>query len=259
MSSSSGGTNRAGQISSTNKIKTIHSNAPTPGFQLVGKNGKPLNNSTNPVSPNFQQIINNHPLLNMSNTAFEYNVIPTHTQPINTTSPMSPNIMTPITAALMSTISVRLRLGRFGTASYNKMHTINSLQQSFPLDYIGPVIILVESSDPNTNLGNWHPISAAKFFTNNFTGIINIKPAGRKKIKITFDIITNGNLCLSSSILNDNNYKSIIPSTLIFSYGIIKLDISVSEEEFLESVQLPLCIQTYQRKKRKQHSSNPPC
>jgi hypothetical protein len=108
MSSFSGGTNHAGQTS-TNKIKTTHSNIPTPGFQLVGKNGKLRENSINPVSPNFQQLINNHPPpFDVSNTAYDYNLLSPHTQSINTTSPMVPTIMISITAALMSTISVRL-------------------------------------------------------------------------------------------------------------------------------------------------------
>ena len=52
---------------------------------------------------------------------------------------------------------------------------INILQTSFSPDYIGPVTILVESMDANINLGNWHPIKAAKFFSNNFLGITAIK------------------------------------------------------------------------------------
>jgi hypothetical protein len=90
--------------------------------------------------------------------------------------------------------------------------------------------------DANINLGNWHPIKAAKFFSINFSGITNIKPAGSKKIKISFDTIFNGNCCLNSNILKDNYYNAIIPSTLIFSYGILKLDTTVSEAEFLEGV-----------------------
>jgi len=35
---------------------------------------------------------------------------------------------------------------------------INLLQKSFSPDYIGPITILVESTDANINLGNWHPI-----------------------------------------------------------------------------------------------------
>lgn len=129
----------------------------------------------------------------------------------------------------------------------NSNKRISTLQQSFSPDYNGPIIVLVESINDNTNLGNWHPIKTAKFFSNNFTGIINIKPAGSKKIKITFDSIINGNTCLNSSILNENNYKAIIPSTLIFSYGIIKLDNAISEAEFFEGVRSPITIDAFKR------------
>jgi len=53
-------------------------------------------------------------------------------------------------------------------------------QQTFPSDYIGPVMKLVECIDLNKNLGNWHPIKGANFFSTNFTGITDIKPAGSK-------------------------------------------------------------------------------
>jgi len=64
--------------------------------------------------------------------------------------------------------------------TYNNNKHVNILQQSFSSDYTGPVIVLIESLIENTNLGSWHPIRAAQFFSMNFTGI-NIKPAGSKK------------------------------------------------------------------------------
>ncbi|XP_060845529.1 LOW QUALITY PROTEIN: uncharacterized protein LOC132925125 [Rhopalosiphum padi] len=124
---------------------------------------------------------------------------------------------------------------------------INLLQKSFAPNYIGPITIFVESTDANINLGNWPPIKAAKFFSNNFSGITNIKPAGSKKIKISFDTIFNGNCCLNSNILNENNFNAIIPSTLIFSYGIIKLDTAVSEVAFFESVRSSVKIDAFKR------------
>lgn len=35
----------------------------------------------------------------------------------------------------------------------------------------GVIIVLIEYFDDDKNLGNWHPIKTAKFFTNNFTGL----------------------------------------------------------------------------------------
>ncbi|KAL4154290.1 hypothetical protein QTP88_002112 [Uroleucon formosanum] len=90
-------------------------------------------------------------------------------------------------------------------------------QQSLPSDYIGPIFILVASINTEINLGKWHPVKAAKFFSTNFTGITNIKPAGFKKVKITFDSIENGNMCLKSAFLSDHGFSASIPSNLIYS------------------------------------------
>jgi hypothetical protein len=78
------------------------------------------------------------------------------------------------------------------TNNYNN----NTLLHFFIPDYNGPIIILALCIDQNKNMDNWHPISAAKFFTKNFIGISNIKSADSKKIKITFNSIINGNNCL---------------------------------------------------------------
>jgi hypothetical protein len=113
--------------------------------------------------------------------------------------------------------------------------------------YNGPVMILIECTDVNKNLGNWHPIKAAKFFSTNFTGIINIKPAGAKKIKIIFDSISIGNLCLTSDVLSEHGFTANIPSNLIYSFGIIKLDSDVSEFYFLDGVQSSFPIVSFKR------------
>ena len=88
MSSSSGGTNRAGQIQLTSKTKSSLSKNPasSSGFQIVGKNGKPIKNTPNQISPGFQQIIDNPPSLNLSSTAFNYDVLSPLT--VNTSGPM---------------------------------------------------------------------------------------------------------------------------------------------------------------------------
>ncbi|KAL4099052.1 hypothetical protein QTP88_023547 [Uroleucon formosanum] len=109
-------------------------------------------------------------------------------------------------------------------------------QQSFPWDYIGPIFILVESINTEINLGKWHPVKAAKFFSTNFTGITNIKPAGFKKVKITFDSIENGNMCLKSAFLSDHGFSASIPSNLIYSFGVIKFDIDLSEDDIREGL-----------------------
>ncbi|CAI6358865.1 unnamed protein product [Macrosiphum euphorbiae] len=120
-------------------------------------------------------------------------------------------------------------------------------QQTFPSDYIGPVMKLVECIDLNKNLGNWHPIKGAKFFSTNFAGKIDIKPAGSKKIKISFDSILNGNLCLISDALNEHGFAASVPSNLIYSFGIIKLDQDVSDDDFRDGVQSSFKIVSFKR------------
>lgn len=73
MPQSSGGKNRAGHHQSVSKIKANNrDSAPEPGFQLVGKNGKPLKSQLSPVSPSLQQISNDPPTLNIACMAFNY-------------------------------------------------------------------------------------------------------------------------------------------------------------------------------------------
>jgi len=80
MSSSSGGTNRTGRNSISNKHGNQHvKNIAGPGYQLVGKNGKPIKNSSCPVSPSFQQIMDNPPNLDISSSAFNYSSLSTQT------------------------------------------------------------------------------------------------------------------------------------------------------------------------------------
>jgi len=78
MPSSSGGVNRTGPNQAGNKFKsTVAKNSITnSGFQIVGKNGKPLKNPSSPVSPSFQQIVDNPPSLyvsDISSSVFDYN------------------------------------------------------------------------------------------------------------------------------------------------------------------------------------------
>jgi hypothetical protein len=125
-------------------------------------------------------------------------------------------------------------------------YNYNNLLHSFTTDYNGSIILLAECIDQNKNMGNWHPISVAKFFTKNVIGISNIKPADSKKIKITFNSIINGNNCLNFDIARSNGFNVNILSSLIYSYGIIKLDNNVSEE-FFEGRRSSVTIEAFKR------------
>ncbi|KAL4149726.1 hypothetical protein QTP88_003602 [Uroleucon formosanum] len=256
MPSSSGGTNRAGQNNISNKHKNQHvKNITGPGYQVVGKNGKPIKVTSCPVTPSFQQIMDNPPTLDISSSAFNYSSLFTQTAITSGSTAIDvdvnvnerPNELdTGSTSSSLNNTSIQSTFLTNSDISNTNKH-LNILQKSLSPDYIGPITILVESIDANNNLGNWHSMKAAKFFSNNFPGITNIKPAGSKKIKISFDTIINGNFYLNSNILNKNNYNAIIPSTLIFSYGIIKLDTTVSEAEFFEGGRSSVKIDAFKR------------
>ncbi|KAL5233586.1 hypothetical protein ACI65C_000996 [Semiaphis heraclei] len=80
MPSSSGGTNRASRNSISNKHGNQHvKNIAGTGYQLVRKNGKPIKNSSCPVSPSFQQIMDNPPTLDISSSTFNYSSLSTQT------------------------------------------------------------------------------------------------------------------------------------------------------------------------------------
>ncbi|KAL4127071.1 hypothetical protein QTP88_011269 [Uroleucon formosanum] len=251
MPSTSGGNSRSGQSPATTKIKhTVTTNpASTHGFSTMGKKGKVFKNSNNPLSPSLQSIIENPPLLNTSQTTFNFNVVTD-----NTSIPDS-NIILVDNQTIEHTSVVSLSTDKTPSSPVTNtdidMHATNynnnNLLHSFTPDYNDAIIILAECIDQNINMGNWHPISAAKFFTKNFIGISNIKPAGSKKIKITFNSILNGNNCLNSDIPRSNGFHVNIPSSLIYSYGIIKLDINISEEEFFEGQCSPVTIEAFKR------------
>jgi hypothetical protein len=254
MSSSSGGGSRTGQNSSTNKMKstTLTKNTgPSSEFTLVSytRKSKAKINPTSPVSPGLQQIINNPPILNTSNTAFNYNISDNTHEPIIIDDAINgnnrPNELD--TATMLSTDNTTPLTTQNPSTNTHSNNNNNTLLRSFSPEYNGPIIILAESTDLNKNLGNLHPFKTAKFFSTNFTGITNIKPVGPKKVKITFNSITNGNLCLSSKIPCDNGFQVSIPVSLIFSYGVIKLDNNVSETEFFEGLHSPVPIENFKR------------
>ena len=74
----------------------------------------------------------------------------------------------------------------------------------------------MEHLDFNLKIDHWHTLKYANIFSSNFVGINNIKAIGHKKIMITFN--TN------------------ISSTLIYTFGIIRVDSSLTEEDFREGL-----------------------
>lgn len=109
-------------------------------------------------------------------------------------------------------------------------------QEIFVSNYTGPLHVIV-SSTANKNIGNLHPVKLGKLFIQHFKGVTNIAPIGSHRVKITFDSINNANICLRSTWLLENDYSATIPSSLIYSLGVIRLDPCVSDEDFLEGLE----------------------
>jgi len=114
----------------------------------------------------------------------------------------------------------------------------------FPANYAGPLLILLLS---NNHLGKVHPISTGKFLTKNFVGILTIHSAGSNQIKVTFDSIKNANVCVTSPLLGSNRFKESIPNTLLYCFGVIKLDNVVSEDEFWEGLESQVKVLSFRR------------
>lgn len=68
-----------------------------------------------------------------------------------------------------------------------------------------------------------------------------------KKIKITFDLTFHANICLESPLLQENKLTAYIPSTLIFSHGIIKLDTAFPVKDFWDSIKSEFEIVAFKR------------
>ncbi|XP_050541519.1 uncharacterized protein LOC126905642 [Daktulosphaira vitifoliae] len=132
--------------------------------------------------------------------------------------------------------------------SYTDNHTISTQHgiTRFPDNYSGPICVLLSSTDEK-NLEKLNPVKLGKVLTKSFKGIINIKFISTKRLKITLDIVHNANLFLNSSHHSENGLSASIPSTLLFSLGVIRLDINVTETDFWDSLECSTEILSFRR------------
>jgi hypothetical protein len=62
-------------------------------------------------------------------------------------------------------ISTPINISTYSTDNSNVINMSSQpTQQTFAADYNGPVMILIECTVFNKNLGNWHPIKQPNFF-----------------------------------------------------------------------------------------------
>jgi len=106
-------------------------------------------------------------------------------------------------------------------------------------------MILVASSSHENNLGKLHPVSIGKLLTKNFSGIVSITPADPQRIKVLFESIIKANTCISSPILVTNNLVANIPSSLLYCFGVIRLDVNITDKDFWEGHESPSKIVSF--------------
>lgn len=263
------------------KIKTVLLSTSRPGHNIgpvaPNKNNKKNNSKSNnlnnhanlnaDISPNLQHIIDNHPTLNVNESIFNYdNVSTTQTSHeivqsddvimSNTNNALDKNNLIAFSSDSINTESEP------GTTITNSSHITNqrtipgrthtkhaSAQhlKHFEENFTGTPIIIIELLDTNNTNGSWHPLKWAKLLCNNFFGINSIKPNGFRKVKVAFDSTFHANKCLESPLLSEHNLSAFIPSTLIFSHGIIKLDTSLPEEDFWEGLKCDVPVIAFKR------------
>jgi len=254
-SSSGGGDNRphdpnnsTGKIKKTSNASRLHNTDQdwTIKSSKKASQSKKVSNPTSPISPTLQQINNNPPVLNMPSNTFDYDI--SLSQSTNDTSGNNMNIDSVLSHSTIDhanapVIANATNIADSSNANINSdSNLIQSLRNSeqfnkhFSADYNGPFTTIAEHSDVNLKIDHWHPLKYAKIFSSNFDGINNIKLIGHKKIKITFNTKLSANNFLTSSLLANIGFTAYIPSTLIYSFGIIRVDSSLTEEDFWDGL-----------------------
>lgn len=239
------------------------------------KNNKSSNNTpSTPISPNLQHIIDRNPQLQLpSGTQFQFNdsnithvnndndniiTLPAvdcysvdmdldnslnnscdkngtgHATVANDHSPPNVNTM-PDNTSLTYTSSKQLN-----------SHGRDSNLIKFSDNFTGVPVIIIEAISDNNNVGKLHPMKVGKLFFNKFNGILRIDPIG-VRVKVTFDSIISANICLSSVELSTMGLQAYIPSTLVYSFGVINLDVSFPEEDFWEGLDSTVQVVSFRR------------
>jgi len=94
---------------------------------------------------------------------------------------------------------------------------------------------MVDAIDKNLQPGKLHPMKIGKIIHGKINGVTEIKALGAR-VRVTFDSVTNANICLTGNPLMSLGFSVLIPSTLVYSVGVIRLDQSTSESDFFEGL-----------------------
>jgi len=104
----------------------------------------------------------------------------------------------------------------------------------FSPSYTGPIDFIIDSIDKKLHLGKWPPMKINKIIHGNIFGVTGTKSISAS-VRLTFDYLTNANICFTPQPLTSHGLRTSIPSTLIYRHGVIRLEPSISEQEFHEA------------------------
>lgn len=195
---------------------------------VTSKRGK-CQTTINPAPPNLKHIIDNHAQLNLSitglnntNNPAEFNftvddgIMITDNKNFNTIS------VDPVT----DDISLPIYKSKNKDFIYNI--TDNNLF-SFSESYSCSIYIIINSTDTKLHPGKIHLIKISKLIHGLIKGMTKIKPIGAS-VRLTFDNISNANLCLTSQPISNHDFMTSISTTLVNS--VIRLDQNISQNFF---------------------------
>jgi len=261
-----GGGRQYGQSLSTGKIKhkVSRNNEADKDWTLV--TGEQFqnksSNSVNPILPNFQHILDKHPVLNLNRSTFNCNSTLSpynnpHIEHMFLDSNLSQCITKSSSIKVLDNNNASICTNSSNTVSRNNNSTrdlpirqtlsfLNPNLITFSEDFKDLPIIIKKYPSNDCNIGKLHPMKVDKLFFNNFQDIRRIDPI-ESRVKVTFDAIHFVNYCLSSEELLPLRLCTYIPSTLMYSYSIINMDISVFEEGFLEGLESAAKVVNFRR------------
>jgi len=261
MSSSSGGGSNKNSASKapTLKASTSRRQGSDSDWSVYTAKRKSNKLQEDPVSPNLKQIIDSHPKLNLTTAnsnnflndepADSNSAIDDINMDINSTTTSNFNVSNVL---LSNDTEISNNVQSTNESSFNKPKRNNVIQDGdtnllyFSSTYTGPIYIIIDTIDKNLHFGKLHPMKVGKLLYNQVCGVVEIRPIGAR-VRVTFDTIANANICLSSSILPTSGLKATIPASLIYSYGVIRMDCSISETEFFEGLESNIPIESFRR------------
>lgn len=100
----------------------------------------------------------------------------------------------------------------------------------------GPFVCIVQYADKSLNINNLHLLQFSKLIHKHVEGVVSIQSAGASRVKIAFSSSAMANKFLNSPILTEFNWSASIPSSSIYSFGVIRIKQSFTEQDFWDGM-----------------------